>query len=88
VVVHPGARERDLGVGVAVARGELREVVEDVLLGHALGQLERAVEAHRRRHVLEQLLDRARADALQHLAAVLVGRAGVARHAAPSTSFW
>jgi hypothetical protein len=88
VVVHAGAGEGDLGVGVAVALGEPRQVVEHVLLGHALGQLERPVEAQRLGDVLEQLLDRAGADALEHRPPVLVGGAGVARHAAPFTSSW
>ena len=60
VVVHPGADEAGLRVGVRVARRERRELVEDLGLGEPVGQLERAVEAQLGGDVCEQLLDRRR----------------------------
>jgi hypothetical protein len=46
VVVHPGAEEGDLLVGVPVARSERGQVVEHLLLGHAVGQLKRPAQPH------------------------------------------
>ena len=66
MVVHPGADEAGLGVGVGVARGELREALEDLGLREPVGQLERPVEAQLGGDVGEQLVDRVDADRRQH----------------------
>ena len=80
VVVHPGAEEADLRVGVGVARGERGEAVEDLGLREPVGQLERAVEAQLGRDVGEQLLGRGDADRLEHRRPVGVGCGRVATH--------
>ena len=79
MVVHAGAEEAELVLGARVARGELAQVLVDVLLGQARRQLERAAEAHRLGDLaLEQLLDRADADRREHRGEVCGGDGGVA----------
>ena len=57
VVVHAGAEEADLGLGVGVARGERPHPFVDLGLAEAVGQIEVAVEADPGGHV-EELVDR------------------------------
>ena len=80
MVVHPGADEADLGVGVGVARRERREEVEDLGLREAVREVERAVQAQVGGDVGEQLVDRVDADRVEHRLAVGVGGGGVAAH--------
>ena len=80
VVVHPGADEADLRVGVRVARGERRQLLEDLGLGEPVGELERAVEAQLGRDVGEQLGRRIDPDLAQHRRPVGVGCGRVATH--------
>ena len=73
MVVHPGAEEAGLRLGVGVARGERRQVVVDLGLGAARLEVERPVEPQRLGDLGEQLVDRADADRVEHRLAVGVG---------------
>ncbi len=81
VVVHAGAEEADLGLGVGVARGERPHPFVDLGLAEAVGEVEVAVEADPGGNV-EELVDRGGPDRGQHLGALAVGDGGVAAHAA------
>ncbi len=70
VVVHPGAEEAELGIGVRVLGRERAQVLEDVLLGHAVRQVERPVEPDLGRDLLEELLGRLSPDLGEHRLAV------------------
>jgi hypothetical protein len=74
VVVHPGAEEAELAVGIGVPGGERGELVEDLGLRAPAGKLERAVEPNLGRDVGEQLVDRVDADRREHRLPVRVGR--------------
>jgi hypothetical protein len=73
VVVHARPEETELGVGVCVALGERRQVVEALGLREPERQIERAIEAQPSGDLGEQLVDRAHADRIQHRAVVRVG---------------
>ena len=70
VVVHPGADEAQLVLGVGVSRRQPREHVVDLGLGHPGREPDFAVEPHLGGELGKQLVDRRRADLRQHLAAV------------------
>ena len=75
VVVHPGADEADLRLGIGVAGGERREPLVDVGLALSPGKRKLPVEAERLGDLVEKIVDRLDADRSQHLGAV-VGRYG------------
>ena len=80
MVVHPGADEADLGVGVGVARRERGEQVEDLGLREPVREVERAVEPQVVGDVGEQVVDRVDPDLGEHRRAVGVGGGGVSTH--------
>ena len=93
VVVHAGAEEAELGLGVGVARRERAQALVDLAsppcpAGRSSGRSSRTSAGIS----LEQLVDRAGADRGEHLLAVGVGRGGVRRpmQRSPisSSSFW
>jgi hypothetical protein len=73
VVVHPGAEEADLGVGVAVASRQRGQVVVHLLLGQPRREVDLAIEPDRLGDVREQVIDRADADGAEHGLQVLLG---------------
>ncbi len=74
VVVHARAEEGELVLGADVARGELAQVLEHLLLGLARGKVELAVQAHCLRDLtVEDLLQGADADRGEHALQVLPG---------------
>jgi hypothetical protein len=74
VVVHAGAEEAELGLGVRVAGGEGCEQVVDLGLRLTVRELQVTVEAEVGGDVPEELVDRLRADRLEHLGTVPVSR--------------
>ena len=85
VVVHPSAEEAQLLFGRAVPRGQLAQVLEDVLLGAARRQLELPAEAHGRGDLaVEDLLQRGHPDRGQHRLEILRCDGGVAAQVALS----
>ncbi len=79
VVVHAGAEEADLRLGIGVARRERAHPLVDLGLAEAVGQVESTVEPDVRGDV-EELLDRGDADRVEHLATLVAGDRGVAAH--------
>jgi hypothetical protein len=80
VVVHSGAEEGGLLVGVPVARGQPGQVLEHVLLRATGGQVELASQPHALGDLREQVVDRVDADRVEHLAQIPLGDSRVAAH--------
>src|SRR5262245_52114764 len=80
MVVHAGAEEARLRLGVRVPRGKGGQQVVDLGLGLAVRQIEPTAQSERLRNVLEELIDRGDADGVEHGPAVFVRGGGVAAH--------